>query len=139
MAGINKVMLLGNLGKDPEVRSLETGAKVASFTLATTENYKDREGNRVSHTEWHNIVVWRGLAEVAEKYLKKGNQVFIEGKIKTRVWEDKDKNKRYTTEIVADNMTMLGGKREGEITDIPSNLVAESDILPSTTEDDLPF
>ncbi len=111
MAGVNKVILVGRLGKDPEVRHLESGASVANFSLATTESYKDRNtGERKEITDWHNIVLWRGLAEVAEKYLKKGNMVYVEGKLKTRSWEDKDGNTRYTTEIVGDNMTMLGGK-----------------------------
>ena len=111
MAGVNKVILVGNLGKDPEVRHLESGVMVANFTLATTESYKDRNtGERKQMTEWHNIVLWRGLAEVAEKYLKKGNQVYVEGKLRTRSWNDQEGNTRYTTEIVADNMTMLGGR-----------------------------
>ena len=110
---VNKVILVGNLGKDPEVRYLEGGVAVASFPLATSEKYKDRNtGERVSQTEWHNIVLWRGLAEVAEKYLKKGNQVYVEGKLKTRSWEDQNGQKRYTTEIVADNMTMLGSRND---------------------------
>ena len=94
MAGLNKVMLIGNLGKDPEVRALESGVPVATFSLATSESYKDKEGNRQTATEWHNIVVWRGLAEVAEKYLKKGSQIYVEGKLKTRNWQDKDGNTR---------------------------------------------
>lgn len=111
---VNKVILLGNLGKDPEIRSLEGGAKVAKFPLATSETYKDKAGNKVEQTEWHNVVVWRGLAEIAEKYLRKGNSVFIEGKIRTRSWDDKDGNKKYTTEIVADNLTLVGGKRDDQ-------------------------
>ena len=90
MAGVNKVILVGNLGKDPEVRHLEGGAAVANFPLATTETYKDKNGNRNEQTEWHNIVVWRGLAEVAEKYLKKGMTIYIEGKLRTRSWDDKE-------------------------------------------------
>ncbi len=104
--------MIGNLGKDPEIRSLEGGVKVANFPLATTETFKGKTGERNEHTEWHNIVLWRGLAEVAENYLKKGNSVYIEGKIRTRDWTDKDGNKRYTTEIIADNMVMLGGRRD---------------------------
>ena len=111
---VNKVILLGNLGKDPEIRSLEGGTKVAKFPLATSETYKDKAGNKVEQTEWHNVVVWRGLAEIAEKYLRKGNSVFIEGKIRTRSWDDKDGNKKYTTEIVADNLTLVGGKRDDQ-------------------------
>ena len=113
MAGVNKAILVGNLGKDPEVRYLEDRTPVASFTLATTETYKDREGQRQSHTEWHNIVLWRGLAQVAEKYLKKGSSVYVEGRIRSRSYQDKDNQTRYITEIVADNMTMLGGRGEG--------------------------
>lgn len=132
MAGVNKVILIGNLGKDPEVRHLEGGTAVANFTLATSEAYKDKNGQRVEQTEWHNIVVWRALAEVAEKYLKKGSTIYLEGKIRTRSWEDKDKVKRYTTEIVADTFTMLGKKESGtgSADDIPSI---------SKTGDDLPF
>src|SRR5690606_31111811 len=111
MASLNKVMLIGNLGKDPEVRTIPSGAKVANFPIATSESYTGKDGQRVEKTEWHNIVMWRGLAEVAEKYLKKGNQVFIEGKLQTRSWDDQNGQKRYMTEIVADNMTMLGGRR----------------------------
>lgn len=107
MAGINKVILLGNLGKDPEVRHQEGGVTIAKFPLATTESHKDKNGNKVDQTEWHNIVLWRNQAEFAEKYLKKGNTIFIEGKIRTRSWEDKDKNKRYTTEIIGDSITIV--------------------------------
>jgi single-strand DNA-binding protein len=110
MSGVNKVILVGNLGKDPEVRSFEGGAKKASFPLATTESYKTRDGVKKDHTEWHNIVLWRGLADVAEKYLSKGSQVYVEGRIRNRSWDDKDGNKRYITEIEADTMTMLGRK-----------------------------
>ncbi|MCF8463826.1 MAG: single-stranded DNA-binding protein [Flavobacteriales bacterium] len=109
MAGVNKAILIGHLGSDPEVRTIESGTKVANFSIATTERYKDKSGNPVDKTEWHNIVMWRGLAEIAEKWLKKGSQVYIEGRLRTRSWDDKDGNKRYTTEILADNMTMLGG------------------------------
>jgi len=111
MAGVNKAILIGNLGRDPEVRTLESGVKVARFTMATTETYKNKDGVRTDQTEWHNVVLWRGLAEVAEKYLRKGDSVYIEGKISYRQWDDKDGNKRYTTDIVAENMNMLGGAR----------------------------
>ena len=133
MAGVNKVILLGNLGKDPEVRYLDNGVAVANFSLATTENYKNKAGERVSQTEWHNIVLWRGLAEVAEKYLKKGASIYIEGKIKTRKWEDKAGNTRYNTEILADNMTMIGGKQSQD--DYPSL----SSSSTNDKSDDLPF
>lgn len=109
MSGVNKVILVGRLGKDPEVRHLENGATVANFSLATSETYKDRQtGERREQTEWHNVVLWRGLAEVVEKYVKKGDMIYVEGKLRTRSWE-KDGVTRYTTEVVGDNMTMLGG------------------------------
>lgn len=114
MAGINKVILVGNLGKDPEVRHLEGGASVAHFTLATNEYYKDKQGTRVERTEWHNIAAWRGLADMAEKYLKKGQQVYVEGKIRTRQYQDKDNQTRYITEIIADEITMLGSRPQGD-------------------------
>jgi single-strand DNA-binding protein len=137
MAGVNKVILVGNLGKDPEVRSLESGTKVASFSLATTESYKNKEGQKVEQTEWHNIVMWRGLAEVAEKYLRKGGQIYLEGKIRTRTWDDKEGNKRYTTEIIADTFTMLGSKRE----DAPpsTNVLEPTPPVAPGPDDDLPF
>ncbi|MAW21238.1 MAG: single-stranded DNA-binding protein [Flavobacteriales bacterium] len=130
MAGVNKVILVGNLGKDPEVRYLDSGVAVANFSLATTENYKNKEGERVSQTEWHNVVLWRGLAEVAEKWLKKGSSVYIEGKIRTRKWEDKDGNTRYSTEILGDNMTMLGGKPSSEVSPTTSEELDSKDDLP---------
>ncbi|MEQ8684099.1 MAG: single-stranded DNA-binding protein [Imperialibacter sp.] len=113
MSGVNKVILLGNLGKDPEIRHLESGRAVTNFTLATSEVYKNKEGNKVTNTEWHNVVLWTPLAEVAEKYLKKGNQVYIEGKITTRSYDDKDGNKRYITEVVGREMTLVGGRPDG--------------------------
>ena len=113
MSGVNKVILVGNLGKDPEVRHLEGGASVARFSLATNEYYKDKQGARVERTEWHNITAWRGLAEVAEKYLKKGQMVYVEGKLRTRQYQDKDNLTHYITEVVADELTMLGGKPGG--------------------------
>lgn len=109
---LNKVMLIGNVGRDPEVRHLESGAVTASFTLATTERYKDRNGESKEQTEWHNIVCWRSLAEIVEKYVRKGTQLYIEGRIRTRSYSDRDGNTRYITEINADNLQMLG-KRDG--------------------------
>jgi single-strand DNA-binding protein len=109
---VNKVILVGNVGKDPETRYLEGGTAVCSFPLATSETYRNRDGERITTTEWHNIVLWRGLAEVAEKYVRKGSQLYIEGRIRTRSWDDRDGNKRYTTEIVGDNMQMLGKRTE---------------------------
>lgn len=109
---VNKVILVGNVGKDPEVRYLEKGVAVAKFPLATSETYKGKDGEKVTTTEWHNIVLWRGLAETVEKFVKKGSQLYIEGKIRTRSYDDKDGNKRYVTEIVADLMQMLGKRSE---------------------------
>ncbi|MFT7155841.1 MAG: single-strand DNA-binding protein [Parvicella sp.] len=106
---VNKVMLLGNLGKDPETRHLENGTTVTSFSIATSESYKDRtSGEIITQTDWHNIVLWRGLAEIADKYVKKGDKVFIEGKLRTRTWQDQEGNNRYTTEVIGDNMVMMG-------------------------------
>ena len=114
MAGVNKAILVGHLGRDPEVRTLENGTKVARFSVATTESYKDRNtGQRVDNTEWHNVTLWRGLAEVAENYLKKGAQVYIEGKIQTRSYEQEGITK-YSTEIVGRELTMLGRKGENQ-------------------------
>ena len=146
MAGINKVILVGNLGKDPEVRYLEGGTAVANFPLATSENYTDRSsGEKKTITEWRNVVLWRGLAEIAEKYLKKGNQVYIEGKLRTRKWQDKDGHDRYTTEIVGDSMQMLGRKDDNSSSDTAqqskssgTSSSAQIDNEPSET-DDLPF
>ena len=113
MAGsLNKAILIGNLGADPELREMPDGTKMAKFSIATTETYKNREGEKVSNTEWHNIVLWRGLANVAEQYLRKGDSVLIEGKIKNRSWEDDNGVKKYATDIQGDNMTMLGSKRD---------------------------
>ena len=113
MSGINKVILVGHLGKDPEVRYLEGGVSVASFPLATTETF-NKDGRKVEQTEWHNIVLWRSLADVAAKFLQKGKLVYIEGKLRTRSFEDKEGVKKYTTEIVAENFTMLGRKTDFE-------------------------
>src|SRR5258708_14550842 len=113
MSGVNKVILLGRLGKDPEARNLESGAMVVNFTLATSEVYKDKTtGERKEITEWHNIVLWRGLAETASKYLHKGDQVYVEGKRPTRTLE-KDRVTRYTTEVIGDNRTLLASKQRG--------------------------
>ena len=142
----NKVILIGNVGKDPEVRHLETGIAVASFTLATTERYKNRNGELQDQTEWHNIVCWRNLAELSEKYIKKGAQIFVEGKIRTRSWADQTGVKRFTTEIVADNIRLLD--RKGTVT--PSaEAVGQTQVQPPVqqaytapiedTSDDLPF
>ncbi|MBC8173417.1 MAG: single-stranded DNA-binding protein [Chitinophagales bacterium] len=110
MSGINKVILIGNLGKDPELRNFEGGNVVANFTLATTEVYRDRNQNKVEHTEWHNIAMWGKLADIASKLLRKGSKVYIEGRIKSRSWEDKEGNKKYATDIIAENFTLLDKK-----------------------------
>jgi single-strand DNA-binding protein len=111
MSGINKVILVGHLGKDPETRSLEGGVSVTSFPLATSETY-NKDGRKIEQTEWHNIVMWRGLADMAAKYLQKGRLVYIEGKLRTRSFEDKEGIKKYTTEVVAENFTLLGRKSD---------------------------
>jgi single-strand DNA-binding protein len=143
---INKVILVGNVGRDPEIRHLDKGVAVANFPLATSESYLAKNGEKITTTEWHNIVVWRGLAEVAEKYVKKGRQLYIEGRIRTRSWDDKDGNKRYTTEIYGDVMQLLG-KAEGQ-PDGPSPVVTQNEPMNSSVEepdfstsgeDDLPF
>lgn len=144
---VNKVILIGNVGRDPEVRHLDRGVAVANFPLATSESYTAKNGERVTTTEWHNIVVWRGLAEVVEKYVKKGDKLFLEGKIRTRSWDDKEGNKRYTTEIYVDNLEMLGGKPQANspadstqpaVQNEPANSTNEPDYQ-QTEEDDLPF
>ena len=127
MSGVNKVILIGNLGKDPEVRYLDNGVAVANISLATSESYKNKEGERITQTEWHDVVLWRGLAEVAEKFLKKGSSVYIEGKLRTNKWVDKDENNRYKTEVLADKLTMLG----------KSN--SKDNSIEKSSEDDLPF
>lgn len=131
---INKVTLLGNLGKDPEVKELENG-KMVKFSMATSESYKDREGNKQTKTEWHNIVVWGKLAEIAEKYLKKGSKLYLEGKITTRSWEDEGQTK-YMTEIVAREFTMLGEAEKVDVKKLVKELDLEKD---EPKKDDLPF
>ncbi len=148
MIGVNKVILIGNLGKNPDVVALpqdrndETSnvVKKASFPLATTEYRRNREGERIEQTEWHNVVCWRTLAEIAEKILRKGTQIYVEGKLQTRSWIDKDGNKRYITEVVADNFTVLSGRsRPEESTNHDSDPL--SSILNNDTAPlgDLPF
>jgi single-strand DNA-binding protein len=132
MASVNKVIVLGNLGKDPELRHLPNGDAVCNFSLATTESWKDKEGNKQDKTEWHNVVIFRKLAEIAGEYLKKGRPVYIEGRLQTRKWQDKEGKDRYTTEIVADQMQMLGSRDEAKEvakTPAPTNFDdMESDI-----------
>ena len=141
---INKVTLLGYLGKDPEIKTLENGAMYARFSVATTENYKDREGNWKENTEWHNIIAWRSLAERAERSLQKGTLIYLEGKLSTRKWTDQEGKDRYTTEIVAERLRIVKRSEEGSTgggsqmstpsapMDNPSEKIAE-------LEDDLPF
>jgi len=142
---VNKVILVGNVGADPEVRYIESNTPVCNLRIATSESYKNRSGEKVTTTEWHTVVLWRGLAEIAEKYVKKGMQLYIEGKIRTRSWDDKDGNKRYATEIIADVLQLLGKREgaepprqdEGPQTDKQNEktVIPESDQEP----DDLPF
>lgn len=113
MRGVNRVTLIGNLGKDPDVQYLDGNIGVAKFSLATTETYKDKTGRLVSQTEWHTVVLWRGLADLAQKYLHKGSLVFIEGRLKTRSWDDRDGNKKFATEIVGENLIMLDKRHDG--------------------------
>jgi len=143
MASVNKVILVGNLGKDPEIRTLESGAVVANFSIATTESYRDKTtGERKENTEWHNIVMWRGLAEIAQKYLKKGNSVYLEGKLRTRNYQTKEGETRYTTEVVVDEMVMLGGRNNSNSpTAQGQNQVSEpiQERYTASEGDDLPF
>lgn len=149
MAGsVNKVILIGNLGKDPEVRHLENGAVVANFPIATSETYTDRAtGQRVENTDWHDIVAWRGLAEVVEKYIRKGTKVYVEGKLKKRSWQDKEGNTRYTTEVVADELTILSSRNdqrtEGQQAPYNSqgtpSAPSKVDEIINKDQDDLPF
>lgn len=158
MSSVNKVILVGRLGKDPEVRYIGENTAVANFSLATSETYKNRNGDKVETTEWHNIVVWRKLAEIAEKYLTKGKLIYVEGKLRTRNWDDKEGNKRYTTEVIADNFTMLGPRSDSPSAEMEKepNIettemqppVPEQDFtnepnnepnIESVEEDDLPF
>ena len=146
---VNKVILIGNAGKDPEIRHLDSGVAVANFPLATSESYVAKNGERVSTTEWHNIVLWRGLAEIAEKYVKKGMQLYIEGRIRSRSYDDKDGNKRYITEIYGDAMRMLSTRDSSGSVSENSNSESTSPVPQSYEEpeiddsggdeDDLPF
>lgn len=154
---LNKVMLIGNLGKDPEIQTFDSGAKKAAFSIATTEKYTNRDGQKAESTEWHNIVCWNKLADLAENYLRKGKQIYVEGKIKTRSWEE-DGKKRYITEIEALSIQMLGQKGDGGgdggsgggggYTNTPTNYttpdnskakVTETPPPPIQDQDDLPF
>jgi len=142
---VNKVILLGRLGKDPDLKYTPSGAGVATFSIATDLVWKDQEGNQKQQTEWHRIVAWRKTAEIASNYLKKGSQVYIEGRLQTRSWNDKNNITRYTTEVVADNLVLIGSKMEraetsAEIPPPMDELVpAGPDAAPEPSEDDLPF
>lgn len=144
---VNKAIILGNCGKDPEVRMVGEN-KVASFSVATTEKYKDsKSGEWKENTEWHNVVCWRNTAEIAEKYIKKGTQLYVEGKLRARSWDDQNGNKRYVTEIVADTIQLLGKKESGDPAPAPQAqqrkpLYSQTTPLPAAGEadgDDLPF
>jgi len=154
MRSLNKVLLIGNLGSDPEIRHTPSGAAVANFRLATNEVYNDRSGNRQTRTEWHRIVAWAKLADICGQYLHKGNQVYIEGRIQTREWNDQQGQRRFTTEIVATNMIMLGGRTQSETayepeaaevgaaqaaSDTESGYTPDSSLDPVGEDDDLPF
>ncbi len=142
---LNKVMLIGNLGKDPELRYTTSGVAVATFTIATNESWKDQEGNLQERTEWHNIVAWRKLAEICGEWLKKGKKVYIEGRIQTRSYDDKSGVKKYVTEIVADDLIMLDGGGGGRSSGQPANGGTDSAARPGADtagvqkDDDLPF
>ncbi|HSB93831.1 MAG TPA: single-stranded DNA-binding protein [Flavitalea sp.] len=133
MRGVNRVMLIGNLGRDPDVQYLEGNIGVAKFPLATTETFKDRSGKLISQTEWHTVVLWRGLAELAQKYLHKGSLVYIEGRLRTRSWEDKEGNKKFATEVVGDNLIMLDKRA-----DHPNGPAAHHDPIEGFNTGDVP-
>lgn len=136
---INKVILVGNLGRDPEIKHLANDATVANFSVATSERYKDKDGNWQDKTEWHKVAAWRGLAERAEKYLRKGSLVYVEGKLTTRSWDDKDGNKKYSTEVVADTLRILDRKREDSTTPVEEPEFAAEPTATEEVKDDLPF
>ncbi|MDR2065045.1 MAG: single-stranded DNA-binding protein [Prevotellaceae bacterium] len=145
---LNKVMIIGNAGKDPEIRHLDNGVSVVTLPVATTERYKDKNGETKEQTEWHNVVFWRQLAEFTEKYVRKGSQLFIEGHLRTRNWEDQSGNKKYLTEIVADNIRLLGKRPDISNNNGANNIAANQTAEIKTAEiiseepspdDDLPF
>lgn len=140
---LNKVMLIGNVGKDPEVRHLESGVPVVTIPIATTERYKDKNGEVKEQTEWHNVVLWRALAEFTEKYVHKGKQIYIEGKLRSRSWEDQSGQKRYTTEVIADTIQLLGKKSDTEQQSggpAADKIAAPAEpVIEQPEGDDLPF
>ncbi len=145
---VNKVILIGNVGRDPEVRYLENGTPVCTLPVATSETYVNKAGERISTTEWHNVVLWRSLADVAQKFIKKGTQVYVEGRIRTRSYDDKDGNKRYVTEIIANTLQLLG-RRQDESAPVSSAVsenindvkesISDEFSAPANEIDDLPF
>ena len=143
MASLNKVLLIGNLGRDPESRYLPSGGAVCNFSIATTERYKDKSGQQQEKTEWHNIVMYNKLAEIAGQYLKKGSSVYVEGRIRTRKWQDKEGQERYTTEIEATEMQMLGGKNNGEASPQGNAPARNTEVKQKSSfddmDDDIPF
>jgi single-strand DNA-binding protein len=149
MASVNKVILIGNLGRDPEIRYMPSGDPMANISLATTENWKDKSGEKQEKTEWHRVVMFGKVAEIAGEYLKKGSQAYFEGRVQTRKWTDKEGQDRYTTEIVADRMQMLGSRSGGSARPMPEEEDAAPAGKPAATgkqgggfddmEDDIPF
>lgn len=148
MASLNKVMLIGNLGKDPEVRFTQDGSPVASFSLATSESWTDKSGTRQERTEWHNIVAWTRLADLAKRFLTKGKQIYVEGRIRTREWDDKDGNKRRTTEVIASQIVLLGSRSQGAEAGTSPQPLPQREARPDAdpgigdggiTDDDIPF
>jgi len=143
---VNKVILIGNLGKDPEIRRLENGAVVATFSIATSESFTDKNsGEKKEITDWHDIVLWRGLAEIAEKYIRKGTKIYVEGKLKKRSWQDKEGNTKYNTEVIGEELTILSRLEISDKTAAPynstgtPNLPSDMPGLSSSTDDDSPF
>jgi single-strand DNA-binding protein len=143
---VNKVILIGNLGKDPEIRRLENGAVVASFSIATSESFTDKNsGEKKEITDWHDIVLWRGLAEIAEKYIRKGTKIYVEGKLKKRSWQDKEGNTKYNTEVIGEELTILSRLETSDKTAAPynssgtPNLPSDMPGLSSSSDDDSPF
>jgi single-strand DNA-binding protein len=142
MASVNKVILLGNLGKDPEMRFMPNGDAVCNFSIATTDSWKDKAGQKQERTEWHNITMHRKLAEIAGEYLKKGGSVYVEGALQTRKWQDKEGKDRYTTGVIADQMQMLGSKSESQGAGAAPSNKSAGNTNPAdfeTFEDDVPF
>lgn len=133
---INRVILIGNVGKDPEVKHLDSGVSVARFSLATNENFTDKSGKKTTQTEWHNIVVWRGAADIVEKYVKSGMMLYIEGKIKSSTYEDKEHNKQHRTDIICETFRFLGSPQKKEAAQEPTD---NAQIPSSEPTDDLPF